>query len=764
MLLLPSRPPPALDPHTAALVGTAVTATLRDFTAWFALRSIDPIPNAADVALLLLAAGCSTAARCTTATREGTDPDGAADDNYPSAANARAFMANPRTAALAAGAFGPGGPAVNPHRCLWMLGAAPRRAGVDRRPDDSSSDSYGPRSDFCDAEGGVYAPDIHPRDNDLDDGASLFRREYRLDRRRQRRESRSCRRLQQAARVEAITAVARRLLRAAPEAVLALTLYPTTAPSTVLRAAMATQPTAMRALRLEFFHMSQGLAVTLLRRACLAWAESLREVRVDVGKEWRLEISNSIYIALAGCPHLETLSVPDIFIHYYAYTDNIGFEDANAHLCRRGAGPHRTAPRYFRTLRHLDLHDGPHTRASWHVICAKLPALHTLILRFQRQAPGSDIGTVPLTCYRPRRLKEAVRRAGSDFDLLTKALSVPVDGNVSSWGHRSPLWCAGFSTLLKRIKRLYINGGCLPVMMEGALNDVASSASRVRRRRRSSSSRNDSHSDRETEDEESDRSDAAARNATFHAARARAGATTTRNRPPPPFIRKRPRHHVAAKDMIPLEVFSLYGWRLDDMTEMTPFMRYLARSAPHLREVGLVNASASAVVALRHAVSTSLTGLDLRYIEDLDDLDLATLLRSHAGRRLRFLRVERDTRLFEHHWPYAVLARHKGGPTAMSFVPMSGLSESDSDATSGRGYGNTGDYDNGSTAPLESAAAAANAGAVDVASWRLGPEPRLRRLRRVHVRMTWQKNIDLAHTVFNGPRVVFAPYAVVPPL
>jgi hypothetical protein len=99
----------------------------------------------------------------------------------------------------------------------------------------------------------------------------------------------------------------------------------------------------------------------------------------------------------------------------------------------------------------------------------------------------------------------------------------------------------------------------------------------------------------------------------------------------------------------------------------------------------------------------------------------------------------------------------------MSFVPMSGVSESDSDATSGRGYGNTGDYDNGSTRPLQSAAAA-NAGVVDVASWRLGPEPRLRRLRRVHVRMTWQKNIDLAHTVFNGPRVVFAPYAVVPPL
>jgi hypothetical protein len=52
----------------------------------------------------------------------------------------------------------------------------------------------------------------------------------------------------------------------------------------------------------------------------------------------------------------------------------------------------------------------------------------------------------------------------------------------------------------------------------------------------------------------------------------------------------------------------------------------------------------------------------------------------------------------------------------------------------------------------------------NVGSWRLGPDLRLRRLRRVDVRDLPKKNRDVAHGVFNGPRVVFAPYAVVPPL
>jgi hypothetical protein len=49
--------------------------------------------------------------------------------------------------------------------------------------------------------------------------------------------------------------------------------------------------------------------VALLRRASLAWADSLREVRVDVRRDWRLEISKAIYVALAGCPRAEIVSV-----------------------------------------------------------------------------------------------------------------------------------------------------------------------------------------------------------------------------------------------------------------------------------------------------------------------------------------------------------------------------------------------------------------------------------------------------------------------
>jgi hypothetical protein len=51
----------------------------------------------------------------------------------------RTSTPNSRTAGLAAGAFAPGG--SNTYHCLWMLGTAPCYSGVDRRVDDSSSDS-----------------------------------------------------------------------------------------------------------------------------------------------------------------------------------------------------------------------------------------------------------------------------------------------------------------------------------------------------------------------------------------------------------------------------------------------------------------------------------------------------------------------------------------------------------------------------------------------------------------------------------------------
>jgi hypothetical protein len=52
-----------------------------------------------------------------------------------------------------------------------------------------------------------------------------------------------------------------------------------------------------------------------------------------------------------------------------------------------------------------------------------------------------------------------------------------------------------------------------------------------------------------------------------------------------------------------------------DGLPLTLCWSYLARGAPHLREVGLVSATARAALALRHAMSTSLTGLDLRNME-----------------------------------------------------------------------------------------------------------------------------------------------------
>jgi hypothetical protein len=187
--------------------------------------------------------------------------------------------------------------------------------------------------------------------------------------------------------------------------------------------------------------------------------------------------------------------------------------------------------------------------------------------------------------------------------------------------------------------------------------------------------------------------------------------------------------------------------------EMKPFMRYLARSAPYLREVGLVNGSSRAVLALRHAISTSLTGLDLRYIDDMGDLSLVTLLRSRAGRRLRSLRLQHYDTLFHLQWPYAVLNRRRGD-TARARLMMS--DESDRDSCSGSDGDATNDISGGNDT-IESNAAAAP-------QWQLGPERRLRRLRTVHIRGRRRDATETVHAVFNGKRIVFTPFAVVPPL
>jgi hypothetical protein len=180
-------------------------------------------------------------------------------------------------------------------------------------------------------------------------------------------------------------------------------------------------------------------------------------------------------------------------------------------------------------------------------------------------------------------------------------------------------------------------------------------------------------------------------------------------------------------------------------------MRYLARSAPHLREVGLAYASGGATLALRHAISTSLTGLDLRNAE-IDDDEFATLLCSRTGRRLRSLAVPHFL-MFATEAPYAALNRPRGTSSVMT----SNASGSDSDNAPNNGG------DDGSNTPLvlrsRTTVATSNAGG----RWRLGPETRLRRLRRVDARF-FDGKWAAAERLFNGPRVAFTPYAIVPPL
>jgi hypothetical protein len=129
--------------------------------------------------------------------------------------------------------------------------------------------------------------------------------------------------------------------------------------------------------------------------------------------------------------------------------------------------------------------------------------------------------------------------------------------------------------------------------------------------------------------------------------------------------------------LIPLEVFNVFGgrrWDLDGR-DVEPFMRYLARCAPRLREVGLYRVWESAVLPLRRTISTVLTGLDLRHVAGLNDLTLATLLRSRTGRRLRSLSVV--------HTPFSAVLREPRAYAALSVCPRAPTASDQMDLVDG---------------------------------------------------------------------------------
>jgi hypothetical protein len=111
--------------------------------------------------------------------------------------------------------------------------------------------------------------------------------------------------------------------------------------------------------------------------------------------------------------------------------------------------------------------------------------------------------------------------------------------------------------------------------------------------------------------------------------------------------------------LIPLEVFRLFGGRRRhmDTLDLQPFVSYLARCAPHLREVGLFGVEASAVLPLRRTISLVFNSLDLRHIWGLDDSTLATLLRYPTGRQLHSLKIvhKNCASLFDNQWYYNAL-------------------------------------------------------------------------------------------------------------
>jgi hypothetical protein len=196
--------------------------------------------------------------------------------------------------------------------------------------------------------------------------------------------------------------------------------------------------------------------------------------------------------------------------------------------------------------------------------------------------------------------------------------------------------------------------------------------------------------------------------------------------------------------LIPLEVFNVYGGRRWNITscDVEPFMRYLARCAPRLREVGLFCAKVSAVLPFRCAISTELTGFDLRNVEGLDDLSLATLLRSRTGRRLRSLSVvHARSAMLQDPWPYDALGYR---------TP----STSDAD----RVDSTTGSATPGDNAPPDNNGAAAS----DAHESKRGASGL--RLRRAHIDISeaaeHPPRPDLTDLWMLSPRAVLGPYCV----
>jgi hypothetical protein len=105
--------------------------------------------------------------------------------------------------------------------------------------------------------------------------------------------------------------------------------------------------------------------------------------------------------------------------------------------------------------------------------------------------------------------------------------------------------------------------------------------------------------------------------------------------------------------------------------------------------------------------------------------------------------------MFAEEWQYGVLnTGHQKAQSRAQIRAILGSSGSDGD-------------DGNTPPPLQSpAVAAANA----EGPWRLGAEPTLRHLRRVDLSVLSEEKRSVAERLFNGQRVVFTPYAIVPPL
>jgi hypothetical protein len=298
---------------------------------------------------------------------------------------------------------------------------------------------------------------------------------------------------------------------------------------------------------------------------------------------------HEISVAVARCPHLEVLSIPRIvlppaFVASMAESSSAR-SDPDAATPSDGLNPSSTGCRvdapllpsphfapYAAKLRWLELSHGLDNTAEFAFIATQLPSLRCLVLASARDSRGR----LPTGVWR-RGLRQLLRQL---HKLYIESLSRPLCRALNTL-HALAAADAQRSTVLR--------------LLPGGMSTILQS---------------------DPDETESSGDDSA-----------------PLNPPPPPADIE----HIttssrspAVEDILPLQVFSIYGFSTRRPYSIAPFVRYLGQHAPLLTEVGLSRTTADTAAELI-TLQTPCRALELRDTRGLTDTIVAFILKQHRA-------------------------------------------------------------------------------------------------------------------------------------